>query len=70
MQAKKQFTFLRDQFRAGCVWVFAAIDCTVGNFTKPAPTEERTMSVAKVIEIKATSKKSFDDAIEEGVKQA
>lgn len=28
------------------------------------------MSVAKVIEISAESKKSFDDAIEEGIKRA
>ena len=28
------------------------------------------MSVAKITEISATSKKSFDDAIEEGVKRA
>ena len=28
------------------------------------------MSVAKVIEISASSKKSFDDAVEEGIKKA
>jgi flavin-binding protein dodecin len=36
----------------------------------PAPTEERTMTVARITEISSVSSKSFEDAIVQGVERA
>lgn len=39
-------------------------------YTRPTTNQEEDMSVAKVTEIISSSSKSFDDAINEGIKRA
>ncbi len=39
-------------------------------YTSPTTNQEKNMSVAKVTEIISSSSKSFDDAINEGIKRA
>lgn len=39
-------------------------------YTSPTTKQEKNMSVAKVTEIISSSSKSFDDAINEGIKRA